>query len=81
MTGHLVGHLVRRGVQHAQQHFSKQQYVEKLEKDAQLYEDAGPDGEIKPREFLPVLITGIIALFVIWSVSAICLPTCVLGER
>ena len=69
MTGHLVGHLVRRGMHHVHQHLTKEQIVNKLEQDAQLYEDAGPEMEIKPREFLPVLITGIVALFVIWSID------------
>ena len=68
MTGHLVGALVKRGVQHAQEYYTKQAYVEKLEQDAQLYEDAGPEMEVKPKELLPVLITAIIALLIIWSV-------------
>lgn len=68
MTGHLVGHLVKRGVQHAQEYYSKQAYVEKLEQDAQLYEDAGPEMEVKPKELLPVFITAFIAILIIWSV-------------
>ena len=68
MTGHIVGHLVRRGVQAAHQHFTKEEYVQHLEHDAKLYDNAGPEMEVKPRELLPVLITGIVALLVIWSV-------------
>ena len=70
MTGHLVGHVVRRGLQHVQEHYSKQAYVEKLEQDAQLYEDAGPEGEVNLNELLPVFITAFIALLVIWSVRS-----------
>ena len=65
MTGHIVGHIVRRGVQHLT---AKQQYVEQLEHDAELYDNAGPKAEIKPLEMLPVIITGLVALLVIWSV-------------
>ena len=68
MTGHLVGHLVRRGVQHFNEQFTREEYVSRLEQDAQLYENAGPEMEVKPQEFLPVIITGIIALLIIWSV-------------
>ena len=69
MTGHLVGHLARRGLQHVQEQYTKQAYVEKLEQDAQLYEDAGPEMEVKPQELLPVFITALIAILIIWSVS------------
>lgn len=74
MTGHLVSHIARRGVQLAQEHYTKKAYVEKLEQDAQLYEDAGPEMEVKPQELLPVFITAIIALLIIWSVSYIRQP-------
>ena len=70
MTGHLVGHLVRRGVQHVHHQLTKQEYVDKLEQDAQMYENAGPEKELKPQEFLPVIITGIFALLIIWSVRS-----------
>lgn len=69
MTGHLVSHVVRRGLQQVQQHYTtKQAIVEKLEQDAQLYENSGPEGEVKPNELLPVFITAIVALLIIWSV-------------
>jgi hypothetical protein len=68
MTGHLVGHVVRRGLQHVQEHYSKKAYVEKLEQDAQLYENSGPEMELKPKELIPVFITAIIAVLIIWSV-------------
>ena len=74
MTGHLVGHLVRRGVQHLT---SKQQLISKLEHDAQAYEDAGPETEIKPQEMLPVLITGLVGLLIILSVCISRLPECI----
>ena len=64
-----VGHLVGRGIQHAHQHFTKQQNLEKLQQDAQLYENAGPEMEVKPQEFLPVIITGVVALLLIMSID------------
>ena len=70
MTYSLVSHVVRRGVAEVHSHYATRQlYVEQLEQDAQLYEDSDL-GELKPHEFLPVLITGLLALFAIWSVSA-----------
>ncbi len=68
MTGHLVGHVVRRGLQHVQEQYSKKAYVEKLEQDAQLYENSGPEMELNPKELIPVFITAIVALLIIWSV-------------
>lgn len=69
MTGHLVGHVVRRGVQHVHEHYTKKQYIEKLEHDASLYENqTDPEMDLKPQELLPVAITAIIALLIIWSV-------------
>ena len=70
MTGHLVGHVVRRGLQHIQDNYSKKAYVEKLEQDAQLYENSGPEMELKPKELMPVFITAVIALLIIWSVRS-----------
>jgi hypothetical protein len=45
----------------------------KLQQDAQLYENAGPDMEVSPQEMLPVLITGFIVFLILASVSL--LPT------
>jgi hypothetical protein len=63
MTGHIVHHLVRRGVNH----LTKEQYIQKLQNDAHLYEKSGE--EINPREFLPVVITAIITALILWSIS------------
>lgn len=69
MTGHLVHHLVRRGVQQVHHHLTKEQYINKLEHDAELYENAGPDMEIKPQEMLPLVITAIVAGLIVWSID------------
>ena len=70
MTYSLVSHVVRRGVEEVHSHYAARQlYVEQLEQDAQLYENADVP-EMKPYELLPVLITGLIAVFTIWTVSA-----------
>jgi hypothetical protein len=69
MTGHIVGHLVRRGFQHlAELATPEQRYVNQLEKDARLYEDSGPEMELKPQDLLPVFIIGLLTLLIIWSV-------------
>ncbi|KAK5175737.1 uncharacterized protein LTR77_000876 [Saxophila tyrrhenica] len=69
MVAHLVHHAVRRGVEHVHQHLTKEQFISKLEQDAQAYENAGPRMEVNPRELLPVAITGLIAFFIVWSIS------------
>jgi hypothetical protein len=63
MTGHIVHHLVRRGVNH----LTKEQYIQKLQNDAHLYEKSGE--EINPREFLPVVITAIITVLILASID------------
>ena len=72
LTGHALGHIVRRGVDAAQEHLStvSSEHIQKLQQDAQLYEKAGAGSEIKPQEMLPILITGIIFVLLIASVSA-----------
>ena len=70
MHSHIIGHIVRRGIQHAQKHFTgREEYMNKLRQDAQLYEQDGPEMELKPRELMPVIITGVVAMLVIWSVG------------
>lgn len=66
--GQAISHMVRRGVQH----FSgvSPEVMQKLQQDAQLYEQAGPEGEVNPMEFLPVVITAAIVMLLIASVSA-----------
>ncbi len=66
MVHHIVSHLVRRGVEELT---VRQQYIEKLNNDAQAYEDAGPEMEVKPYEMLPILITLVIGMLVVLSVS------------
>lgn len=78
--GAFVGHLVRRGMMAAHEHFQgmhgmmrggmgmSNETMDRLHHDAQLYENAGPENEIKPQELLPVFITAFIALLVIVSV-------------
>lgn len=63
--------MVRRGVSAAQEHFSGAQleYIQRLQHDSELYEKAGPEMEVVPRELLPILVTAFITLFVIASVS------------
>ncbi|KAK0257207.1 hypothetical protein LTR91_001455 [Friedmanniomyces endolithicus] len=70
MSGPILGHLARRGVQAAQDHFKQASpaYVAKLQQDAALYEQQGPAGEINPMELLPIVITAIIALALIASI-------------
>ena len=69
MVAHVVHHIVRRGVEAAHHHLTKEQFVNKLEQDAQAYENAGPEMEVNPREFLPVIITAIIAGLIVWSID------------
>lgn len=71
MVAHLVNHLARRGVEAAQQHWAgRQEYMAHLEQDANAYEEAGPKMELHDWEFIPVAITGLVALLVIWSVCS-----------
>lgn len=72
--GQAVGHLVRRGVSAARDHFSgaSAEYMQQLQHDSELYEKAGPEMEVHPMEMLPILVTALITLFVIASVS--CAP-------
>ncbi|KAK5126144.1 hypothetical protein LTR85_011500 [Meristemomyces frigidus] len=66
----VLGHVVKRGVEAAQHHFSgpSQEMMDQLNHDAELYEKAGPEMQLNPRELLPVLITGFIALVIIASI-------------
>ncbi|KAK1058149.1 hypothetical protein LTR74_013606 [Friedmanniomyces endolithicus] len=70
MSGPILGHLARRGVKAAQDHFTQASpaYVAKLQQDAALYEQQGPAGEINPMELLPIVITAIVALALIASI-------------
>lgn len=68
--GQAVGHLVRRGVSAAQEHFTgaSAEYIQQLQHDSELYEKAGPEMEVNPMEMLPVLITALITIFIVASI-------------
>ncbi len=69
MTGPILNHLIRRGVEHVHHHLTKEQVVAQLQQDAQMYENAGPQMDMKPQEFIPVAITIVVAAFVMWSIN------------
>ena len=64
----MYGHLVRRGLQAAQEHIASidPAVVKQLQHDAEAYEKSGV--EINPMEFLPIVITAIISLAIIASI-------------
>ncbi|KAJ6517785.1 hypothetical protein DFH09DRAFT_1373536 [Mycena vulgaris] len=62
----MLNHILKRGVAHLQA--ASPGYMAKLQKDAELYEEAGPDMEVSPMESLPVLFTGIIFLLILASI-------------
>ena len=65
--GHVLGHLVRRGVDAAQAHFQvSPETMAKLQHDAELYEKTG--AEIHDWEMLPVAFTALITILVLVSV-------------
>ncbi|KAH9838927.1 hypothetical protein Tdes44962_MAKER01778 [Teratosphaeria destructans] len=68
--GALIGHLARRGFEAAQNQFKgpSAEEMSKLQQDAQLYENAGPDMAVEPWELLPVIITGLVTLVLIASI-------------
>lgn len=68
--GQAVGHMVRRGVSAAQEHFTgaSAEYMQQLQHDSELYENAGPEMEVNPMEMLPVLVTALVTLFIIASI-------------
>lgn len=53
VEGHVLSHIVRRGVHHV---VSSNDY-QRLQQNAEVYENAGPDGEVSPWEVLPLFIT------------------------
>lgn len=72
---HVVSHLVRRGVAAAHEHFQgvNPEYMDKLQQDAELYEQAGPHMQVNPLDFLPVVLTGLVMVLLIASVSRVLL--------
>ncbi|KAI0153128.1 hypothetical protein GGR57DRAFT_503266 [Xylariaceae sp. FL1272] len=73
MTGHLAGHLVRRGVEHltTKTTAAQEQYIQKLRQDAELYDSPGPGPgmEVRPQHLLPAFITILLVLFAVASIS------------
>lgn len=70
--GQILGHLAKRGYEAARHHMRgpSPEMMAKLQHDAQMYEHAGPEMEVKPWEMLPVIVTGFLSLLLIASVSA-----------
>lgn len=68
--GQVLSHVVRRGVAVAQEHFTgaSAKTIEKLQHDAALYDAAGPEMDMDPSEFLPVILTGLLILVFLASV-------------
>lgn len=69
--GHILGHIVRRGVEAAQSHFTgvSPERLAQLQHDAELYDQAGPAMEVKPYEMLPVVITAFLTILLLASVK------------
>ncbi|KAF2169482.1 hypothetical protein M409DRAFT_52717 [Zasmidium cellare ATCC 36951] len=66
--GHVLGHLVRRGVDAAHAHFQvSPDTMAKLQHDAELYEKTG--AEIHDWEMLPVLATAVLTILVLASIK------------
>jgi hypothetical protein len=65
VQGHVLSHIVRRGVQHVVSSDTYQQ----LQQDAQAYENAGPDAEVGPVELLPVLFTFLAIIIITSSIQ------------
>jgi len=68
VQGHIVGHIVRRGVQHFSS-LPADDRIAQLNRDAVLLENSGPEMEIHAREMLPILITGVIVLLITASIK------------
>ncbi|EME46556.1 hypothetical protein DOTSEDRAFT_70537 [Dothistroma septosporum NZE10] len=68
--GQVLGHLVKRGVEAAQAHFSapKNEYMQQLQHDAEAYDKAGPEMEVQFWELLPVIITGVVTMLLLASI-------------
>jgi hypothetical protein len=63
----MLSHIVKRGVAHLQS--MSPEHMDKLQQDAELYENAGQGMEVSPQAILPVLVTGAIVLLILASVS------------
>ena len=66
MRTHLVNHVVRRCVHHLTR---RQQYPDYLIRDAEAYENAGPDMEVEPQELLLIALTALVGILVVCSVG------------
>lgn len=47
------------------------EYLAQLQADAQAYERAGPEMEVKPEQLMPVMVTGAILMALLVSVRPI----------
>ncbi|KAI1321394.1 hypothetical protein F5Y16DRAFT_388763 [Xylariaceae sp. FL0255] len=65
MPHDIVGHLVRRGAEYLASETFSREYIDQLRHDAQLYEQSGPDMELKPSELFGVFYTAFLVLLVI----------------
>lgn len=70
VQGHILGHLAKRGYEAAQQHIRgpSPDMMAKLQHDAQLYDQSGPEMEVSGWEMLPVIVTGFLTLLLVASV-------------
>jgi len=65
VQGHVLGHIVRRGVQHV----VSSDIYQQLQQDAEAYENAGPDAEVSPLELLPLLFTFLAIIIITSSIQ------------
>lgn len=74
--GQVFGHLARRGVEMATAPVSdRQQYVQWLNQQSNLYEEAGPAGEVKPWEFFLPIATAAFFMIILASVRSSRVPS------
>ncbi|USW53619.1 hypothetical protein Slin15195_G069380 [Septoria linicola] len=71
VQGHILGHLAKRGYEAAQQHIrgGSPDMMAKLQHDAQLYDQSGPEMEVSGWEMLPVIVTGFLTLLLVASIK------------
>jgi hypothetical protein len=65
VQGQVLSHIVRRGVQHV---VSSDAY-QRLQQDAEVYEDAGSDAKVSPLELIPVLVTILVLVLITSSIQ------------
>lgn len=67
VQSHILGHVVRRGVE-AVTAPQNEFYIQQLKKAAMAYEEAGPEMEVNPAEFLPIIFTVFVFTIILVSV-------------